>query len=196
MTLHPQTKSAAALQPVTGWLSPISLRTEQGQALAPLLNGQPITFETISLEALTRFFAVELTAQIEDQQAAIRFVLNLPVDGMPEARDKRILHSLISDRSRFIRYLLFLLAQEADPYAFKQLLKQAESTNGSGSSAGLAGLPLIEELVRAVSRQPEKIDHIDRLVEDLKQTVEGAALLPEDFDMVWRAFRTWREERS
>lgn len=48
------------------------------------------------------------------QRRSESFVLNLPVTGMPEERNQRLIQHLISDRSRFLRYLPFLLS-EGDP---------------------------------------------------------------------------------
>ena len=46
-------------------------------------------------------------------------------------------------------------------------------------------MPLLEELVRALSRSPEKIDRIERLVERLRRTEAGRAVLPNGFDSLW-----------
>jgi hypothetical protein len=177
---------------IEGRCAPISLNFSTAQEIGPLLTGQKVTFPNISLVGLTGFFAFELTSRAEGQQASIRFVLNLPVTDMPAERDTHILYDIISDRGRFIRYLLFLLA-EGTGFSLGELTSTVGSS-GEGSGSSAYQLPLLEELVRAFSRQPEKIDRIAALVEDLKQTETGYALLPEEFDQIWDAFQANRSE--
>jgi hypothetical protein len=50
-------------------------------------------------------------------------------------------------------------------------------------------MPLFEELVRAYSRNPEKIERISELISDLSKTEEGRKILPNDFLRLWTAFR-------
>jgi hypothetical protein len=144
----------------------------------------------LSLVGLTSFFAFELTTELEGQVASIGFVLNLPVTGMPSERDQRILHSIIADKNRFIRYLLFLLAEDSE-FGLQELIGGSR-TPGNGTGASLAGLPLLEELVRASSRQPEKLDRIAALVESLTQAGSGQDVLPAGFDQIWAAFLALR----
>lgn len=171
---------------VWGRCAPISLHFNQAQDIKPLLLGQGLSFANLSLVGLTGFFAFELTTKLEGQTASIGFVLNLPVTGMPSERDQRILHSLIADKNRFIRYLLFLLAEDSE-FGLQELIGPTR-TLGNGTGASLAGLPLLEELVRASSRQPEKIDRIAALVESLAQAGSGQDVLPEGFSQIWAAF--------
>ena len=48
---------------------------------------------------------------------------------------------------------------------------------------------MIEEMVRAFSRNPEKIDRVERLIKDLKGTGDVCDVLPEGFDDLWVAFK-------
>jgi hypothetical protein len=56
--------------------------------------------------------------------------------------------------------------------------------------------PLLEELVRAYSRQPAKIARIARLVSELEQSEKGEELLPEDFRQVWAVLEAARKEAA
>jgi hypothetical protein len=139
------------------------------------------------MSSLTGFFAFHLTARKEGRSLTTSFVLNLPVSGMPEGREKRIFEGLISDRGRFIRYLLFLLAEGDQSGNLMDLLLRASGADGDPQGRQQPDIPLLEELVRAFSRQPEKIDRIACLVEDMKATA-GGGLLPDGFEQVWDAF--------
>ena len=60
-----------------------------------------------------------------------------------------------------------------------------------GGNSGGKGylLPLFEEMVRAFSREPEKIDRISEIIEDLEKTGNLENVLPPGFEEIWEAFR-------
>ena len=47
-------------------------------------------------------------------------------------------------------------------------------------------------MVRAFSRAPEKIDRIERLINNIKEMEQYEQILPEGFDDIWQAFATAR----
>jgi hypothetical protein len=162
---------------------PISLALADSRVMA---TDQPLRFDGLSLASLTGFIAFVVTAVHEGRTASVGFVLNLPTTGIPASRDHKVLQEIISDPARFIRYLLLILAEE-------EQLTGAEfdptAPTGHGSWRSQAGTPLLEEMVRAFSRHPEKIARIQQLVEDMKASPEGVALLPPGFDELWDAFQ-------
>ena len=172
---------------------PISLSENAAHDLAPLYRGETITFPGLSMASLTGFFAFVLTARREGRTLSTSFVLNLPVSGMPEGREKRIFGGLISDKGRFIRYLLFLLAEGDESGNLLDLLMRASVTDEASQQRQQPDIPLLEELVRSFSRQPEKIDRISALIEDMKATAGGGSVLPEGFDKIWGAFLAARQ---
>jgi hypothetical protein len=113
--------------------------------------------------------------------------MNLPVDGMPDSRDQAILRAIISDRERFLRYLMFILAGDENLHAMRNMIKAG--SNGNRPRMTNDGLPLLEELVRAFSRSPEKIDRVTRLVDDLQARTDTSDVLPEEFLDTWEVFR-------
>ena len=46
-------------------------------------------------------------------------------------------------------------------------------------------MPLLEHLLRALHRSPDKLDQVHRLIEDLRRTPEGRSILPPELDSVW-----------
>ncbi len=176
---------------------PISVAANNAQDVASLQKGEPLAFVDLSTVGLSTFFAFHLEAQLEKEKARISFVLNLPLEGMPAERDKMIMRSIISDKDRFVRYLLFLLSEDAHcgvmDNLYLSLLQEKED-----AKAGHLFLPLqlLEEMVRAYSRDKEKLDRIARLVDDLKQSEETQTILPEGFDQVWGAFLALRNEEN
>ena len=107
-------------------------------------------------------------------------------------RDKRILQSILSDSRRFIRYLFFILAQDKGHVA--GTLKEI----GGGSRVGDPGilLPLFEEMVRAYSREPEKIQRIDRLISDLRESGDPKGIIPSEFGEIWASFSSVTDKKT
>ena len=52
--------------------------------------------------------------------------------------------------------------------------------------AGFAGETLLEDLVRAAARDPERLAPIRRLIEDLQSSPEGRDIVPPGFMDIWR----------
>ena len=159
------------------------------------LGREGITFTGLPPASVTGFIAFQLKARHRGQDGALAFVLNLPVDGMPEERDREILLSLIDGREKFIRYLLYILSEEQDVYHLRDAFETGKSRGRGGAQLGF-NLPLLEELVRAYSRQPAKIERIARLVAELEQTEKGKELLPEDFRQLWAVIEAAGKEAA
>ncbi|MCK9313981.1 MAG: phospholipase D family protein [Methanocorpusculum sp.] len=171
---------------------PLSLKPAMARNMGPLLHGEQITFAGLSLVGITVFLVVELEASAEETKSALSMVLNLPVANMPEERDQAIVRSLISNRSAFIRYLMLLLADtEETGWLIGGEGKSAE--NGAVGNAGPSFTPLLETMVKALTRNPEKIDNIDRLVQEIMADPEGGEVLPEGFVDIWGAFMKIRK---
>lgn len=168
---------------------PITLR---GQAL-PLVHvwSHGAAFP-VSNEGITAFFAVELSLREGRRVARVEFVIPAELVGAPSDRLDRLLVQLLQSRGDVLRYMLFLLA--GDDVALANL---RGAVGDAGSRPGherdrASELPLVEWLVRAVSRSPERIDHLARLIASLRATEEGRELLPDGFDDVWDAIWTAR----
>ena len=138
-----------------------------------------------SASSLTGLLAFELKTDHPDVTA--RFVLNLPMTGIPEERNAAILQTVISNQEGFLRYLLLLLGDE----------KVSGLAPGSGSgfarwSARFADgedIPLLEELTRTYSRHPERLAEISGLVRDLSQGGQKT-IIPKDFLSLWTVFES------
>ena len=195
LTLRPKwsgTEDAEGDYDLRVW--PVTMRFDRALDARPLHAGGQVVFEGLSLLVLTTFFAFHIKARVGNASHTLRFVLNLPVVGFPEGRDDRVLAALIEDRATFLRFLRMILAEERGLIleAFSRRPPVGRIPGPDGVSEGL-DLPLLEELVRALSRSPEKIDRIARVVEALERTPEGKDVLPEGFDAIWSALVEARE---
>lgn len=164
---------------VSGWLWPVGLERERARPI----SGEPVGLEELTLEAVSAFVAFELSASEAGQSQSTRFVLRLPMYGTPADRNSRLLRNMLQDPSAFMRLLMLLLADDisglGDP--------GANTTNSSAASwfAGDADAPLLESLLKALDRAPERLDQIERLLADLADGGELSTLLPQGFLEVW-----------
>lgn len=152
-------------------------------------------FPDLSFEALTSFFAFRATARLQGRTAQIAFVVNIPLIGAPENRRERMLRALLADRAQVLRFLLLLLADDGTELsALVQAVRRPGDANDTLSvDSSLLGLPLLEAMIRTLDRDPGKLDHVARLIADLRTTPEGQQLLPPEFEAIWAPIRAARE---
>jgi hypothetical protein len=92
---------------------------------------------------------------------------------------------LLDSQEKVLRLILFLLA-EGGHDAHEALLTTRRMLHGeTGEGPARVGFPLFEALVRALERDPEKLDRIARVLDDLRKTPEGQRLLPEGLSTIW-----------
>ncbi|PQO29009.1 phospholipase D family protein [Blastopirellula marina] len=150
------------------------------------------SFAAISLLGLTSFFVIEIRSP--QLKTARRFVLNIPLTGVPENRDEAILRELLSDRDRVLRFLILLLLDSGA----RDLGKIMQTQTGEGDSQGfmesLFGATLFESLLKALHRDPERLEQVAEVIQDLRKTDEGQRLLPEDLQQIWEPIWAVRAE--
>ena len=165
---------------------PVSLRPEFAVDVMNISSGEEATLTECSLAAITTFIAFELTSPPAPDSC--RFVLHLPVDGMPDERRAAVVRSIVANREGFLKYLLFLLADlDEDGLPNDVLLAVTAGKNQNGYSLE-SSLPLIEEMTRALSREPERLDSIQQLIQDLLCTEQGKQMVDEQFLQLWDVY--------
>jgi len=178
---------------VTACCWPISLPGARAVALQ-WDSGPLALLGPLSLEALTSFLAFELTATEGDRSEKARFVLTVPLSGVPADRESRLLRAMLRDRDQVLRFLYLLLAEgNTDPQGVLEALHGQATQRTHGN---VTGLPLLEAMLHALERNPEKLDNVARFVADLRATPEGRELLPPDFDAIWTPILAVRQGRS
>lgn len=176
---------------VSARLWPTTIRREQSRPLATV-GGAPVVFPNLGFESLTCFFAFELTWKEPGLERSRRFVLKLPTSGLPADRNDRLLRTLLRNREQVLRLLWLLLSSEG--FTTEQVSELTRMGEGStGSRADSPAPPLLESMLRALELDPDRLDEVERLVNDLSRTEEGRALLPEGFDAIWRPIAAARK---
>lgn len=152
-----------------------------------------VAFNRMSFEALTAFFAFEVSLREEQCEVRKRFAVTAELVGAPENRKERLLRSLLQDRRRVLQLLfLILMGEGADVLAFVQAGRRDGMTT-QGSFGGWDQGTLLEALLRSLSRNPRQIDDVARLISDLERTPEGKELLPEGLSEIWEPVWAARE---
>ena len=165
---------------------PISMKPHAGikQNLSKPVS--PIRFSNLSVEKITSFLAFKL----ELRKLSKSFVLNLPIRGIPENREEKILQSIISNRDNFLRYLWLLLYEGEYTFFDTNLEAKLKGIFDPSRSWSIGEeMPLFEELVRTYSRSPDKIKRIAKLIDDLSKTEESDKILPQEFKQLWAIFQ-------
>ena len=162
--------------------------------LSKFYQGQNLNFGKVSLGAITAFFAFELQCTKDGQTCTERFVTKLKLIGEPKDRLQKLLRSLLENKSQVLRLLLLLLADQS--VSINKLINFHRHLGNVGTSPESmpTGIPLLESLMKALAQNPEKIDRINRLVEDLCKTDEGQNLFPKGFMQVWESIWQIRSE--
>jgi hypothetical protein len=148
----------------------------------------------LSHDGVTAFLAIRAALERGGLVEETTFVVTASLDGAPPDRAERVLTSMLREPNDLLRYLLLLLA---DAELDLQALLDAMATEGSGNAATFAVRsppPLLETMLRALATEPSRLDHVARLIADLRSTEEGQALLPAGFDDIWAPIWQVRQE--
>ncbi|WP_318369822.1 hypothetical protein [Enterobacter sp.] len=169
---------------VSGWIWPVTVPAESGCALPLNALDKELVLGEFSAASLTGLIAFEL--HTSHPEVTVRFVLNLPLIAVPDEREAMILQTIINRQEDFMRYLMMLLNADS-PFAFSTEIN-ADPVNGFyGLSLG-EEVPLLEELTRMYSRNPERLADVAALVKNLRHSPDKP--IPEDFLELWAVFES------
>jgi len=168
---------------VNAW--PLSVEEHQAKAFC---NG---VVWALPIARLTAFVAFSLTVDgFSDER---RFVLKLPATGMPESRLHHVLRTLIDSPERFLQLLRALLGGLEEMNQF--IGNKAGDTWQFSSTQGLRGEPLLEDILRAASRDPHRLAPIRRLIADLRASEEGREIVPDELYELWQVVAAVLDEK-
>lgn len=161
--------------------------TLPGARLSSVADGKA-RFEGVTLEALTALICFEIGAGSGEARFETELTLKLPVEGLPQERDAHIARSIIKDRASFLRYLQCLLGSVGDELLEGSVSLTVQSPSDSRNRRSAFASGLLEQLLRALHQEPERLRGLKSLLE---RTVEGQAdteeVVPEEFRELWKA---------
>ncbi len=138
---------------------------------------------TVPAACLTAFVGFRLQVSLK-RVPDLCFSLKLPVVGLPENRTAQILRSLIDSRENFLCFLRALLGGIEGAIGEQSFTLQRSKSGDNGGQV-LQSDALLEDLVRTASRDPERLESVGRLVDDLRESDDGRALIPAGFLALW-----------
>ena len=149
----------------------------------------------LPIARLTAFIAFRLSVPVRGVDD-VRLTLRLPAEGMPADRMHHVLRALLDSPEKFLRFLRALLGGLDTVPELAQ-----EGREGDGAAfwgVGPGGETLLEDLLRAASRDPDRLKPVRRLIRDLRKTEEGRRIVPDDLFGLWTAVEEAlaREPRS
>ena len=145
--------------------------------------GAPVEIEMSPREIADVTAFLQLTASRTEEGTVIQrsTVVCSQMDGDPDDRYHEIFARQINTPEKFMRLLALLMG-----FASGNVARNAP---GSGGWTGIwstgTGQGVLELLARALSDNPESIDHLARIVEHLRGSSSGMAILPSGWDDVW-----------
>ena len=148
-----------------------------------LRRGEPIDIELEPREIADVTPFLRLTVSRTDEGTVIErsTVICSQFDGGPDDRYHEIFARQIDTPEKFMRLLALLMG-----FGSVILAGSASGTGGWGGSWSTgAGQGVLELLAHALSENPESIDHLATIVEHLRGSSGGMAILPPGWDDVW-----------
>jgi hypothetical protein len=181
---------------IDGFCYPITLLKQKqvNQLPIPLGWEHNIVFEKIPLLYLTSLVAFEFTIKNEGLERKAGFVLNLPVEGMPERRNDKIIRAILANPNGFIQYLRILLAENQNMFFYAKAMMHNPIWDYKDLHSSIP-VPVAEELLKALSREPDKIKNINDLINELSKGNDVEEdIIPREFKEIWK--NIWRTYKS
>ena len=179
--------SLANVKEIKAW--PITVSKDHSTDLIKHFNNGEAMLGAFSPASITSLIAFELKSTFKDVK--LSFVLNLPLINLPEERDIEITRLLVKNREGFLKYLLLLLGETWTlPIKSENLGNPNDFTKwGNGFNTNF---PILEELVRAFSRNPEKLIEVNKVVKRLTKS-DDESIVPYEFVNLWSVFESAME---
>lgn len=167
-----------------GMTATIELLTDRGRA-TDIVSGTevdltlgPVTLDEVSPFLLIRVHALGPAGEDVARATVVRaHLINDPVGRLDE-----ILARPVDTPEKFIRFLLMLLGLSQGALVLGD--EPGGEAHGTWSAFG-ANQGLFELIVRAATDRPEVVDDLHRMIERLRMTKRGRAILPPGFDELW-----------
>ena len=166
---------------------PVTLREDLARTIAgPLGTSDPVcTFEGLTFDALTAFFAFEVSIREGHQAAKKRFAVTAELLGTPKNREQRLITSILKNRRTALEFLFLILVEEgADVMALNHIVGDGDKSPGN-LIGGWNSESLLEALLRCLSTNPKQIDRAACTIETLKESSDGERILPEGLKEIW-----------
>jgi hypothetical protein len=135
---------------------------------------------------LTTFLVFHLRVAENGQSADLTFVLSVPLCGLPIGREASILSDILQDKKRLLVFISLLLQDAtAEGFMFDDDLGMGKNARPSRPLEDTE-IPLLETMVRALHRNPGRIDAVQDVLELLQKDPKACSLIPDEFLHIWQ----------
>lgn len=187
--------SAPLVQPDDGVVATVELLSRPGYAVSVDGDSTQIgPFEDVPLADITPFVVLRIELQGESETLVGGTVLRGSLVGDPAGRLDAVIARQVDTPAKFLRFLFLLLSMAGG--TLPPWLRAAVSDEDGSSAADerrLLDLGVFEAVARGLASHPEVLDDLGRLVDRLRATDDGRAVLPDGFDALWAAVSNARE---
>ena len=155
-----------------------------------LSNGEVLNQQWLldGIEKITPF----VTLTLRSKNVHVSTVLLARMEGDPKDRLDRIIARQFENKEMFLQFVALLLASRGAD-GFGRIHDGFDVGGGFSRDWMSDGAGLLEILLRSLSRSPEAVDEVGRLVERLRATSVGKDVLPDGWEELWQAVVTTRK---
>lgn len=148
----------------------------------------------LALRDVSPYLSVETTLVRDGLRTTRRCLVKCRLVADPADRHSRLLSEFLRDKFDVLRLLVLLLGEPSLAEEFAAVAGPDEDAGQSRRAFAGNDLPLFELLVKALSRNPEALERIARLREELRVSPDLEDLLPDGFEDLWIPVRNvWLE---
>ena len=148
-----------------------------------------VSFPMLTRGAVTAWTAFELREHAGSRRCV--WVTKLDLIGAPIDREAQLLVNILQSREELLHFLLLVLGQD-DQELYPPGIDPGPPTRRTAGAESELQPPLLETLLRVAYRNPQTLNEIARLMQDLRKTEEGAALENDEilrrvWEPIWQA---------
>lgn len=162
------------------------LNSEQKQSLQ---TGEKNSWSVHNIGELDLSCFLILELKLKGSASVLRFAMKIEIANLPSTRSSNIFRDIISNTTNFFKYIRFLLAEN---YWDEQLSfgeENGKHSDGSPFGFYFSEEPIYENMLKAVSREPEKLAEIKKVMDKLSEEEnKETPIIPEDFKELWNVF--------
>ena len=180
------------IKSVTVW--PITVDESEAQVLPMDNQDSSVSFGKVNTWQLTNFIAFKLTTN--DAEISALFVRKLGHENFPSERerDNAISREIFKGPKDFVNYIYqFFVENSTRQIDFRR--NRLNYLGGYSFGKGLRDPALMEELVKILCRNRERLDEISNLIEDLS-TGTDKSFLPDGFPEFWDLIKNAKEKQD
>lgn len=189
--VSPRQIAFSGISKLKAW--PITISEDRASGAYRFNSSRVIELGRFATESVTGLIAFEFVAEI-NKKVSLRMVLNLPVTGFPENRDDAIFRFVLDNKEGFLRYVLLLLNEYASGFFSARDIFSRKGTTVSLADDFSGDTAILEELVRAFSRGPDKLKEVKSIVKRLTSDQTKPSSIPPEFLRLWTVFEAAMEE--